>query len=556
MFKKQEIKKLSFVLLLLIVVIFISTASSAALLLNMEFFRNGILNEQQDKYEPVGDDIAHQITIAESMFGALLTDENMNDILTMNHFNAVAVEELYEDVDFDTLLSDPLARSMFARSTIYTSNPTISANERFEPITPAIESEAWFDRIVNARRGQTIFIIDSEIVVLSRLEPENNPDEYIAIGMVTLDHSILDDISLENHRVLVINVTLETVASINGDKTLDKIDAVYLELTEPSYLDDEMILMYDIVPGTSLSKWTMLIVSDPVNFFGEFLQYAAIIFASLSAIVFIVFYRFNFLREVNRSFARMSPDDIQAIIASSNPSKIERIIKNLYENVETLVQRNQELDFINKQKEAQKNEAEIKALLSQINPHYIFNLLNSIHKRSLKNNELESARMILLMSRQLRRSLEWKDPFVTIRDEFDNIRSYIELQQYYYGTNCDFNYDINEDLFDIQIPKLIFQTLIENALKHGVKQAPFYIQLKDKDDFVNFSVTNEVSGKPKDVENAIVERLYTAGEHGGEGIGLRNMIKRLDFYYNDSYKIITHKYKHNISITLILPKEL
>jgi len=284
------------------------------------------------------------------------------------------------------------------------------------------------------------------------------------------------------------------------------------------------------------------------------LQYAAIIFVALSILAFVIFYRLDFIREINRSFDNLSPENIQAIISSNKPNKIEKFIKNLYEKVENLVRSNQELQFINQQKEAQKNEAEIKALLSQISPHYIFNLLNSIHKRALKNNENESARMILLMSKQLRRSLEWKESFVTIEDELNHIRSYIELQQYYYGVECEFNYDIDESLYPIKVPKLIFQTLIENALKHGVKTSPFY---KEKDEFISFSITNEVEGKSKDAENRITNVLYSEDESdNNEGIGLQNMVRRLDYYYNSNFRVTTHKYKHNISITITFPKSL
>jgi len=555
MFEKREIKKLSLAILIGVLVVLISIVGSASLVLNTDYFETGILKEQSEKYQYIGDDITTQISTAVSVFAKLEANEEMIELLTTTHISENSVNTLYQSIDFSMLLENMIEEHIYEESMIYSTNPTISFMDKFEYTTNDIENEEWYIRINESRRNQTLAVIDSNIYVLYKMEFSDNPNQYKTIGFYKLDNTVFETINLKNYEVMVKNTALDTNVTVAGEKNLTYPYNYYINVFESGNTEDEMILLYDIVPGTTLSRWSLIIVTDQINFLAEFAQYAVLIFAILLVIISIVLSRFSIINKVNKSFAQLSQEELQLIIASNKPSKIERIIKNLYEKVETLVQQNQELNFINQQKEAQKNEAEIKALLSQISPHYIFNLLNSIHKRALKNNEMESAKMILLMSKQLRRSLEWKEPFVTIKDEIDHINSYIALQQYYYGTQCDFNYDIDETLFPIKIPKLIFQTLIENALKHGVKTSPFYIQLKQKDDFISFSVTNEVLGKTKDVEYDIANVLFSARlKEDGEGIGLTNMIKRLEYYYNDNYKVYTQKYKHNVSITIVLPK--
>jgi two-component system sensor histidine kinase YesM len=537
-------------------VVFISVSGAALLLINSNYFETGVLDEQTTEYKYIGDNVTNQIDVANELIFELTINNQMKDILSTNHDSEDSVMDLYDSILFRQLIQSSLQQELFDNLLIYTTNPTVGEIESFRFLSSSVQEEEWYERISTSRRPSTIIEIDGGIYVLYRMEIEDDSNDYMNIAITKIDITILDNITYDNYTVMITNHALESVGIIYDDKDLDKADDMYAQIAESTYLEDEMIIQYDIIPGTTLSKWNLIIVTERINFLTEFLQYTGILFAVISLIVFGIFYRFNFIRQVNESFNQLSPEDIESIIASSNPSKIERIIKNLYQTVETLVEQNQELKFINQEKEMQKNEAEKRALLSQINPHYIFNLLNSIHKRALQNNELGSAKMILLMSKQLRHSLEWREAFVTIKEELDHIKSYITLQQHYFGTECDFNYDLDETLYDIKVPKLIFQTLIENALKHGVKNSPFYVQLKQKDDFLSFSVTNDVKGKPKEAIQRISNLLEQKEDYKErEGIGLHNMKNRLEYYYNSSYKIITQAYKSNISITIILPKE-
>jgi two-component system, sensor histidine kinase YesM len=557
MYKIKKYRKIATPILILISILLLSISSSATILLNINDLENGRLENQTETYQYIADHLVDQIHLSENLLIKLEANENIQAILRDEHENQSTIDAFYYSIDFDNLITGPSEGTLFERLVIYTTNPTVVLNDQFVYLTPSIQSEGWFLRINQARRNLTLYSDANGIYFLYKIAVSDNPNAYVNFGVIPLDLQFLQHLKPSETKILLTNVALNSLTDIYGDKELTSPINDYFGINASSYLDDEMVLVYDILSGTSISKWSLFIISNKLNLMNEFITYAAILFVVFSLLASAVLYRYSFIRKIDRSFAELSLENLESIIANDSPNQIDRIIKSLYSKMESLVRRNRELDVINQQKEEQKNKAEIKALLSQINPHYIFNLLNSIHKRALKNNELESAKMILLMSKQLRRSLEWKEPFVSIQDELEHIQSYIQLQQYYLGMECNFIYMVDEKLFHLKVPKLIFQTLIENALKHGVKTAPFYIKLYESDGNIWFTLKNEVSDKPRDVESKVNQAINASDDsEPKEGIGLRNMMRRLRFYYGERYRILVESDKKHISLTIILPKSV
>ncbi len=548
-------KKIALAILIVLSVISISIIGSAALLLNINYLETGILEEQTEEYRHIANSFTDQISTAENIFSKLSSNSTFLTILKEEHENEEAVLDLYNSIDFSSLLENTIEEFLYEDLTIYTSNVSAVIDEKINFIDPELTTQNWYLRITQSRRAFTLFIMDSDLYALYKLVDEENPDTFIYLGLVKLNLQLLQNVSDKPYKILISNIALDTIAGIAGNKELANDVSEYLGISANLNIDEEMLLVYDIIPGSTITKWSITLVFDRINFQKEFITYALVIFTFFSLITAGFLYRYSFIRRINKSLNSLSTNDIEMIIANNRPNKIDKLIKNMYAKIESLVKINQKLDFQNREKEAQKNEAEIKALLSQINPHYIFNLLNSIHKRALKNNELESARMILLMSKQLRRSLEWKEPFVIIKDEIDNIKSYITLHEYYLGHNLDFVYEIDELLYNYKVPKLIFQTLIENALKYGVSTSTFFIKLLEKDNFIKFTIKNDFEGEPKDIENKIINAINTSDNcDKSEGIGLKNLSKRLRYYYVDNYKVKTSINKNSVTIALFIPK--
>ncbi len=151
-------------------------------------------------------------------------------------------------------------------------------------------------------------------------------------------------------------------------------------------------------------------------------------------------------------------------------------ISSLMMNYNKMVNLNNELtntlykEKLTKQKNdlARKN-AELLALQSQINPHFLFNALESIRMHSILKGEYETAEMVAKLAVMERQNVDWQNDSVTVGAEAEFIRAYLQLQSYRFGDRLSFDIDIEEDCEDYLIPKLTLVTFVENACVHGIE---------------------------------------------------------------------------------------
>jgi two-component system LytT family sensor kinase len=181
--------------------------------------------------------------------------------------------------------------------------------------------------------------------------------------------------------------------------------------------------------------------------------------------------------------------------------------------------------------------ARIQALASQINPHFLFNTLNSIG--SLIRSQPDTARMLIVrLSALLRRLLKSQDQFVTLREELSAIDEYLDIECVRFGSRLRVVKDIDPASLDLMVPSLILQPLVENSLKHGLApklgDGELTIRSRVERNHAIIEVIDNGLGMPQ-------ERLDTArqGDNGAGqgGIGLNNVNERLRVIYGQNYRL-------------------
>jgi two-component system LytT family sensor kinase len=174
--------------------------------------------------------------------------------------------------------------------------------------------------------------------------------------------------------------------------------------------------------------------------------------------------------------------------------------------------------------------ARLQALASQINPHFLFNTLNSI--ASLVRSRPDTARMLIVrLSALLRRLLRSQDHFVTLREELSAVDEYLDIECVRFGSRLSVTKDIDPASLDLLVPSLILQPLVENSLKHGL--AP-----KLGDGEIRIRAWRQANTAVIEViDNGLgmeAEGLDPAREGG---IGLRNVNERLHVIYGANYRL-------------------
>ena len=179
-----------------------------------------------------------------------------------------------------------------------------------------------------------------------------------------------------------------------------------------------------------------------------------------------------------------------------------------------------QISKLNAQLVATAKQAQLDNLLTQLNPHFLFNCMNSI-KSLIIENPASARRSIDLLSDLLRSSLDQKDnELIPIKEELQLVRDFFELEKIRYENRLDYNIDIDPVLETYKIPKFSIQLLAENAIKHGIDKyidgGKINISISVKDDFIHISVTNPGN---------IISKY-------NNGIGLKNLEDRLDLQFD------------------------
>lgn len=190
----------------------------------------------------------------------------------------------------------------------------------------------------------------------------------------------------------------------------------------------------------------------------------------------------------------------------------------------------------NQQRLAEAKDAEIAFLRSQIQPHFLYNALNSIAALCIEDPR-QAEELTLDLARYLRSGLNFKqmDTFTTLESELELTKAYLNIEKVRFGDRLNIEYDIDADL-EHRIPPLILQPLVENAIKHGlmssVKGGTVSISIRETETGLTFAVEDNGCGlsesKRQDVLRLDSER---------KGIGLRNIARRIKLIYDASLRI-------------------
>lgn len=218
-------------------------------------------------------------------------------------------------------------------------------------------------------------------------------------------------------------------------------------------------------------------------------------------------------------------DEIGSMIRNYN-----RMVKRTNELIQTV--------YKNKIKEQEilvgRKNAELLALQSQINPHFLFNALESIRMRSILKKENETADMVEKLAIMQRQYVDWGNDFVLVEQEIEFVKAYLSLQKYRFGDRLNYNLDIEPECMKIRIPKLTVVTFVENACVHGIesKASPgwIFVRIYQKEEQLLIEIEDTGSGMKEeqlhqieqDMQNANIEMLKNK-----KSVGMLNACLRL-----------------------------
>lgn len=211
-----------------------------------------------------------------------------------------------------------------------------------------------------------------------------------------------------------------------------------------------------------------------------------------------------------------------------------------------------------------RQKAELLALRGQINPHFLFNVLENIRMRSVLKKEYETAEMIEQLSIMERQYVEWGTDLLPIQEEQKFVEAYLKLQKYRFGNRLSYTIEVEEGCEAYKIPKLSLVTFVENACVHGIEdkaaQCWIFVRVYQKQDELYMEIEDTGSGMPEaylsilreKMEHASIEMLKQKGS-----VGMVNACLRLKMYTEEKVKFVLESEEHvGTMVTISIPVQV
>ena len=409
---------------------------------------------------------------------------------------------------------------------------------------------------------------DTKLIAITRKIIDLKTQKITGILLLTLPtDSILSllksDIPFNNQVISLYNSSGNLITSTDPNKTLDQYQK-YIDKINPSpnieYINDNLqhIICYNnLLPY----KWT-LITSIPKNDAYHISSLYIILFVSnliFCLILFIIIYIF-FLRRIfqpiEHLIENMSSRVERNLSYSFKYNKNDEIgiLVNSYNDMKNRINN---LININYKSKIEQKELELKQLQNQINPHFIYNTLESIHMMAEINDDPETSTMAEYFGTIIRYSMNRRINTVKLKEEIAIIENYIYLQRIRFDTLFTIENLVNDDVLECEIIKMIIQPLIENSIYHGLSECSgdgkIIIQALHIDNNLVITISDNGIG----IEEKRLRSLndYINGKNESfNGIALRNINRRLKLHYGNDYGLeVFSVLGKGTSMTLTLP---
>ena len=329
-------------------------------------------------------------------------------------------------------------------------------------------------------------------------------------------------------------------------------------LEDGDYADDTVIYCLASVEGSDWRAVGVSYVDELVNRnVNDMIRLSCLLaVVVLGAALLTSWLLFRFLGRPLRGLASaMESFESDADHFAYKPVGGTREVQELSDSFEHMVLRIQELMTTVREEEINLRKTELKALQAQINPHFLYNTLDSIAWMCEQGRNADAVRMVHALARLFRISISRGHELIPIAKEIEHAESYLQIQMYRYKNQFTYDFDVDPDCLGYYCNKITLQPIIENSINHGldlmVDEGRIDVLVRQDGDDIVFSVRDNGVGMSEEQIEAIMQH----GPTDRTGIGIKNVNDRLKIYFGKSYGLhITSEPDIGTCIEIRMPK--
>jgi len=442
--------------------------------------------------------------------------------------------------------------------TIFTKNKKYRPDPVIKRIDKEVETSLWYREFTKSKKTGYLYYT-------------NENREYISI-IRTLDYRVKDDKKWDN--ILKADIPINKIIEhINGlprefgvSLLSNKNEVVYQTINNKSidYVFEKNFVGIKMLSEWSLrglmykkSYYTYLVSNNRIKIIIPII----IILVSGSLIIFML--SRSFYSRIYRLSRRMEDvrlgnfKPVEIFLEDGDEiTELSRSYNIMIDHIENLINEVSEGKIRENSNELAKNKAQLSALISQINPHYLFNVLESIRMKSLVKGEKETANIIKHLSRSFRHTISWDKNIITLKEELDIVNDFLKVQKYRFGDKLNYTINVDESLYVLNIPRLSLQPFIENSCIHGIENIDndgiLNITIFRDNDFLRVTIKDNGQG----ITDEVLTKLHTEMSNckvENRHIGFSNTYWRLKKLYSNFSLQIESTLSQGTTIYLNIP---
>jgi two-component system sensor histidine kinase YesM len=449
----------------------------------------------------------------------------------------------------------------------YIDNPTMLNNWEFIPPTERLQNASWYKDALAANGLAVWGYVEDERYGKQTLSlvRKINFWEYRSFGVlvVNVNMDILEEIlTQETFDTMIVDSDDVIVAANRRERIGMSLADIDLDPKTMSgngrfeaVVDGEWseIRIETLVPEASANGLRVIsvfaiesIVADAnrVNRLALSVIAASLIFSIVLMYAFSGMLSARMLR-LSKHIQRMAAGQWRTTVRIDGKDEIGQLARQFNSMSASIADLMDEVEETNRQRsmlETKQNEIRFKMMASQINPHFLFNALESIRMKAHLKGEKEISRIVRLLGKMMRKNLEAGNRVIQLADEMDMVRCYLDIQSFRYEDRLTYEMHIDPRCEYTPIPPLIVQPLVENAVIHGLENkehgGSVRIRAEIEGDNVRVSVEDDGIGMSPETVRRLYETLQAPDEDERSRIGLRNVHVRLQLSFGPEHGLV------------------
>lgn len=338
---------------------------------------------------------------------------------------------------------------------------------------------------------------------------------------------------------LLVNQQGEVTAVGNAVVPDKVIHAVQTESSKPQFEAGG----YHLFRYSSPQGWGLIAAVPESSFNSEiYAWFDKMIILGASTLAFAALLAFLIWKQVYRPLRKVNVEIVRMAENRTSPVAYTQVeeFDFVLNNFQVMKDKVNELIAAVARNEKQKSQFEIEKLLSQINPHFLHNTLNTVQWLARMNGQKEIDKLVTLLVKVLHYNLGKQSLIVTVQEELEAMRNYMELQRIRYDYEFEFVVRAEDEILHVPVPRFLLQPLVENAIYHGMSERNGRIEVTivpDGEDHALLRVEDNGAG----LDAKEMERLLSEEDDGvkrrGMGIGLSYVNRMLRRFYGDRMKL-------------------